>query len=44
MKNLHISNYKEISLGIDFTALDIQHNLAENGLPWEKAKLLMDLH
>ncbi|MFS4456813.1 fumarylacetoacetate hydrolase family protein [Maribacter sp. 2304DJ31-5] len=30
--------YDEISLGIDFTARDLQSALKEKGLPWEKAK------
>jgi acylpyruvate hydrolase len=30
--------YEEISLGIDFTARDIQNNLKAKGLPWELAK------
>jgi len=30
--------YNEISLGIDFTARDIQNECKEKGLPWEKAK------
>ena len=30
--------YEEIGLGIDFTARDLQQNLKEKGLPWEKAK------
>jgi len=30
--------YKEIGLGIDFTARDLQNKLKEKGLPWEKAK------
>ena len=30
--------YQEIGLGIDFTARDLQKNLKEKGLPWEKAK------
>jgi len=30
--------YDEISLGIDFTARDLQAALKEKGLPWEKAK------
>lgn len=30
--------YNEISIGIDFTARDIQQNLKSRGLPWEKAK------
>lgn len=30
--------YDEISLGIDFTARDVQSKLKEKGLPWEKAK------
>lgn len=35
----HALNYiNGISVGIDFTARDIQNKLKENGLPWEKAK------
>lgn len=30
--------YNEISVGIDFTARDLQQKLKEKGLPWEKAK------
>ena len=30
--------YEELSLGIDFTARDLQQKLKEKGLPWEKAK------
>lgn len=30
--------YDEIGLGIDFTARDLQNQLKEKGLPWEKAK------
>ncbi|WP_108866315.1 fumarylacetoacetate hydrolase family protein [Aquimarina aquimarini] len=30
--------YNEIGLGIDFTARDLQSELKEKGLPWEKAK------
>ncbi len=30
--------YEEIGLGIDFTARDLQRQLIEKGLPWEKAK------
>lgn len=30
--------YKEIGLGIDFTARDLQTQLKAKGLPWEKAK------
>lgn len=30
--------YDEITLGIDFTARDVQQKLKEKGLPWEKAK------
>ena len=31
-------SYDEIGLGIDFTARDVQAQLKEKGLPWEKAK------
>ena len=30
--------YDEITLGIDFTARDLQKNLREKGHPWEKSK------
>jgi len=30
--------YNEIGLGIDFTARDLQQNLKDKGLPWEKSK------
>ena len=30
--------YNEIGLGIDFTARDVQKDLKQKGLPWEKAK------
>jgi len=30
--------YKEIGLGIDFTARDVQAKLISKGLPWEKSK------
>ncbi|PWA05113.1 fumarylacetoacetate hydrolase family protein [Flavobacterium psychrotolerans] len=30
--------YDEISVGIDFTARDLQEKLQNKGLPWEKAK------
>lgn len=30
--------YSQISLGIDFTARDVQRSLKAKGLPWEKAK------
>jgi len=30
--------YDEISLGIDFTARDLQQKLKSEGLPWEKSK------
>ena len=30
--------YDDISVGVDFTARDLQSELKENGLPWEKAK------
>ena len=30
--------FNEFTLGIDFTARDIQNNIKQNGEPWEKAK------
>jgi len=41
-KKINIQNaneyFNEITVGIDFTARDIQSNLKNKGLPWEKAK------
>ena len=37
-KNFAHKYYDEIGLGIDFTARDLQSQLKEKGLPWEKAK------
>ena len=35
----HATNYyNAVTVGIDFTARDIQNELKEKGLPWEKAK------
>lgn len=35
----HAANYYNgITVGIDFTARDVQNKLKEKGLPWEKAK------
>ncbi len=36
-RNAH-SYYNAITVGIDFTARDIQNELKQKGLPWEKAK------
>lgn len=30
--------YNSVSVGIDFTARDLQNELKDNGLPWEKSK------
>lgn len=30
--------YEEVALGIDFTARDLQQELKQKGLPWERAK------
>lgn len=30
--------YSEVTVGLDFTARDLQSHLKEKGLPWEKAK------
>jgi 2-keto-4-pentenoate hydratase/2-oxohepta-3-ene-1,7-dioic acid hydratase in catechol pathway len=30
--------YEEIGLGIDFTARDLQNQLKDKGLPWEKSQ------
>jgi 2-keto-4-pentenoate hydratase/2-oxohepta-3-ene-1,7-dioic acid hydratase in catechol pathway len=35
--------YDEISVGIDFTARDLQAKLKEKGLPWEKANVTFEL-
>lgn len=34
--------YEEISLGVDFTARDVQQKMKEKGLPWERAKAFDD--
>lgn len=36
-ENVH-KHYKELGLGIDFTARDLQSELKSKGLPWELAK------
>ena len=39
MKNRKLQNIiMHITVGIDFTARDIQNELKKKGLPWEKAK------
>ncbi len=43
VKNAHVMDYCDaISVGIDFTARDIQNDLKAKGLPWEKAKAFDD--
>ena len=43
VKNAHMMDYCDaISVGIDFTARDIQNDLKAKGLPWEKAKAFDD--
>lgn len=37
-ENQAVAYYDAISVGIDFTARDIQAELKKKGLPWEKAK------
>ena len=39
LKQIECKEYcEEITVGIDFTARDIQNKLKDKGLPWEKAK------
>jgi 2-keto-4-pentenoate hydratase/2-oxohepta-3-ene-1,7-dioic acid hydratase in catechol pathway len=43
VKNAHVMDYCDaISVGIDFTARDVQSDLKAKGLPWEKAKAFDD--
>jgi 2-keto-4-pentenoate hydratase/2-oxohepta-3-ene-1,7-dioic acid hydratase in catechol pathway len=43
VKNAHVMDYCDaITVGIDFTARDIQNDLKAKGLPWEKAKAFDD--
>lgn len=37
-KGMPLNIINEITVGIDFTARDIQNKLKDKGLPWEKAK------
>ncbi len=38
-EGIHVLDYCDaITVGIDFTARDVQNKLKEKGLPWEKAK------
>lgn len=37
-ENLALNYISEITVGIDFTARDLQHKCKEKGLPWEIAK------
>lgn len=37
-ENFALSYISEVSLGIDWTARDLQNNLKQKGLPWELAK------
>lgn len=43
VKNAHVMDYCDaITVGIDFTARDVQNELKAKGLPWEKAKAFDD--
>ena len=43
LKSPHVLDYCDaITVGIDFTARDLQNKLKEKGLPWEKAKAFDD--
>jgi 2-keto-4-pentenoate hydratase/2-oxohepta-3-ene-1,7-dioic acid hydratase in catechol pathway len=43
VKNANVMDYCDaISVGIDFTARDVQNDLKAKGLPWEKAKAFDD--
>ena len=43
LKSVNVLNYCDaITVGIDFTARDLQAKLKEKGLPWEKAKAFDD--
>lgn len=43
VQNVHVMDYCDaISVGIDFTARDVQNDLKAKGLPWEKAKAFDD--
>lgn len=43
VKNANVLDYCDaITVGIDFTARDVQNALKEKGLPWEKAKAFDD--
>jgi len=43
LKGPHVLDYCDaITVGIDFTARDVQNKLKEKGLPWEKAKAFDD--